>query len=330
MWDDFKRIIDSYDAFVITSHVNPDGDAIGSEVALRLFLEDLDKSAVVVNSSPTPDTLTFLDPEGEIRIFDEAAHAGLLDDVDAVIILDANNDDQVGLLARPLRKASLVRVCVDHHQAPSNDFAEVIVSDTSAAATGILVYDLIHAMGGEVTRAIADALYAALITDTGTFRFSNTDVRAFEVAADLTRRGADPFSIHRQVFGSRSWGAARVMGPVLSTVQSDAGGRLVWIHATPAMLERAGARYDDMDGFVDLVRAIKGVELVLFFKETQDGQVKVSLRSNGKVDAFAIAEHFGGGGHRMASGMRVDGPLDQAIEHVVSVCRQMEGIKGPA
>jgi phosphoesterase RecJ-like protein len=307
--------------------VNPDGDAIGSEVALKLFLEDRDKTAIIVNISATPDTLKFLDPENEIRVFPDTADAGVLDEVDAIFLLDFNTWDQLGNLARPIQKSSLPRVCIDHHVSPDDDFAEIIASDTTAAATGILVYELIRASRGEISRPIADALYTALVTDTGTFRFSNTDARAFTVAAQLCERGANPFELHRTVFGSKSWGAGKLMGPVLGTVRTAAEGRLAWIHATRDMVDEAGATYEDLDGFADLVRSISGVELVLFFKETSDGHVKVSLRSNGTVDAYAIAEHFGGGGHRMASGMRVDGPLDDAIVKVVGVCMQMEGIR---
>lgn len=322
-WEAVEKIIDTYDSFLITSHINPDGDAIGSEAALKAFLEDRDKTAVIVNPSPTPPSLTFLDPDGEIRVYPDTA---ALADADAIFMLDFNTWDQVGNLAKPLQKSSLPRVCIDHHVSPSGDFSDVVVSDTSSAATGLLVYELIEAMGGKISRAIADALYTTIITDTGTFRFSNTNDRAFEVAAELFRHGANPHDLHRLVFGSKTWGAGNLMGPVLTTVQATANGRLAWIHATREMVEQAGASYDDMDGFADLVRAIKGVELVLFFKETVDGHIKVSLRSNGKVDAYAIAEHFGGGGHRMAAGVRIDGPMDEAIDKFVNVCLQVQGI----
>lgn len=327
MWDAVARFIDTYDSFLITSHINPDGDAIGSEMALKLYLEDRDKTAVVVNGSDMPNTLRFLDPDGEIRVFPDGAGAEVLEEVDAVFLLDFNTWDQLGNFSRPIQQSSLPRACIDHHVSPDENFAEVIVSDTSSPATGVLVYEMITALGGRVTRPIADALYTALASDTGTFRFSNTDERAFRVAADLVARGASPFELHRTVFGSKSWGTGRLMGPVMSTVETAADGRLAWIHATREMVETAGATYDDMDGFADLVRSIRGVELVLFFKETGDGHVKVSLRSNGVADAYAIAEHFGGGGHRMASGMRVDGPIDEAIRRVVDVCVQMDGIR---
>jgi phosphoesterase RecJ-like protein len=281
MWDAVARMIDNYDSFLITSHVNPDGDAIGSEVALKTYLEDRNKNVVVVNASPTPDTLKFLDPEDEIKVFPDTVGAEVLDDVDAVFLLDFNTWDQLGNLARPLQQSSLPRACIDHHVSPDDDFAEVLASDTTAAATGILIYEMIETLGGEVTSVIADALYAAVITDTGTFRSSNTDVRTFEVAAALCRRGANPFTLHKVVFGSKSWGAGRLLGPVLGTVQSAADGRLAWIHATRKMINQAGGSYDDTDGFADLIRAIGGVELVLFFKETGDGHVKVCLQMDG-------------------------------------------------
>jgi phosphoesterase RecJ-like protein len=326
MWQEIHRFIDSYESFAITAHVNPDGDAIGSEVALKLFLENQGKDAFIVNPSDTPPSVAFLDPDNEIRVFVRDVDKKVLDDVDAIFILDLNNWDQLGVFASAIQHAPIPRACIDHHQGADDAFADVIVTDTSAAATGILVHELIGSMNGMVTRGIADALYTALITDTGTFRFSNTDRRAFDTAGQLVSAGADPFTLYRAVYATKSWEAGR---PVLSTISSAADGRLAWIHASQKMAREASANYDDMDGFVDLVRAIRGVELVLFFKETPDGNVKVSLRSNGNADAFAIARHFGGGGHRMASGMRLEGPLDEAIRKTVEACVQMDGIKAP-
>ncbi|MEJ2720972.1 MAG: DHHA1 domain-containing protein, partial [bacterium] len=218
-----------------------------------------------------------------------------------------------------IRKCDKPRVCIDHHEGGDEGFADVFVSDTTAAAAGVLIYDLIRYMDGEFTPAITDALYTAVITDTGTFRFSNTDQRVFLAAADLCKKGAEPFTLHRKVF-ARRWGAARLAGATLSTLDSAAGGRLAWIHATQAMFKQAGAKYEDSDGLLDVIRAIDGVELCLFFKENPDGSIKVSLRSNGRVDAYAIALRHGGGGHRMAAGLSLDGPMRTAIEALVAEC----------
>jgi phosphoesterase RecJ-like protein len=329
MWKETIKLIESYDSFLITSHINPDGDAIGSEAALKYYLEELGKNAVIVNSSETPDNLAFLDPEGEIQVHKRGGEKDVFEGVDAVFILDVNNWEHLGVFGKALRKDTRPRICIDHHQGDTEDFADVGVSDPSFAATGMMVYDLIRTMDGDVTPAIAEAVYATIITDTGTFRFSNTDSRAFRVAAELCDRGVDPYTLYRRVFANKTWGTGKLLGPVLGSVQSAADGRLAWITVTLEMFATAGATYDDSDGFVDLVRAIKGVELVLFFKEIPQGKIKVSLRSNGLVDAFAIAHGFGGGGHRMASGMKVDGPMDEAIDTVVSACLQVDEVKYP-
>ncbi|HEX5131974.1 MAG TPA: bifunctional oligoribonuclease/PAP phosphatase NrnA [Candidatus Krumholzibacteria bacterium] len=324
MWNSLRQFIDRHDSFVISAHINPDGDAIGSELGLARFLRQRGKRVVVMNSTDTPDVLRFLDPDDEIFVYGEPETRALLEGIDAAIIVDVNNWEHLGNIGRPLQAMSIPRACIDHHQGDEAGFAETTVRDTSAAAVGVLIYELIREMGGVVTPEIAQALYAAIITDTGTFRFSNTDARVLRVAADLTEAGASAFEMHRLVFGSKSWGAGRLLGPVLSTLESVAGGRLAIMHATLEMVNNAGANYDDTDGFVDLIRAIRGVELVMFFKETGEGDIKVSLRSNGNVDANAIARRFGGGGHTMASGMRLAGPMQNAIDEVIRTCSRLD------
>jgi phosphoesterase RecJ-like protein len=323
MWTAIREFIDRYDSFVVTSHINPDGDAIGSEMGLTHFLRERGKQVLVMNSTDTPEVLRFLDPDDEIRIYGEPGTKDLLDTIDAAIIVDVNNWEHLGYIGRALQARRMPRACIDHHQESITRFADHTVSDTTAAATGILIYELIRSCESPITQAIADSLSAAIITDTGTFRFSNTDTRALRVAADLCDAGCNPFEMHRKVFGSKTWGAGRMLGPVLSTLESTASGKLAWISATLEMVNNAGATHDDMDGFVDLVRSIKGVELVVFFKEMSEGDIKVSLRSNGNVDAHAIAKSFGGGGHIMASGMRVPGPLSSAIDLVTRECLRL-------
>ena len=329
MWQEIIKTVEAYDSFLITTHINPDGDALGSEAALKFWLEELGKTALIVNSSPTPDNLAFLDPDGEIHAYKKGDEKELFADIDAVFVLDVNNWEHLGAFGKALRRDNHPRVCIDHHVAGDDDFADVIISDTSYAATGMMIYELIQEAGGDITRAIADAVYTTIITDTGIFRFSNTDARTFRVAAELCERGVDPYASYRRVFANKTWGTGRLLGPVLGSVRSAADGRLAWIEATLKTFAEAKATYDDSDGFVDLVRAIKGVELVLFFKEIPGGKVKVSLRSNGRVDAYAVAFGFGGGGHRMAAGMKVDGPMEDAVDTVVSACLQVDEVKTP-
>jgi phosphoesterase RecJ-like protein len=319
MWEDAAKAIRENRKFVVTTHVNPEGDAIGSEVAFAAFLRDAGKQVTIINSSPTPQNNKFLDPGGTIKVYPSSYEKEALQSADAVVIIDVNNWSHVGPFADVLKRSKALRICIDHHQGADDGFSDIVVSDTTAAAAGVLVYELICHMKGKITRAIADAIYSSIITDTGTFRFSNTDERVFRIAADLVAIGVEPFGLHRKIF-SKERAAVELLGVVLGTLRSTPDGRIAWIHATRKMFEDCHATYEDSDGILDVVRAIEGVEYCLFFKETHSGGIKVSLRSNGKVDVYEIARRFDGGGHRMASGMSVDGPMPSAIESVVEIC----------
>ncbi|MFQ5512110.1 MAG: bifunctional oligoribonuclease/PAP phosphatase NrnA [Candidatus Krumholzibacteriia bacterium] len=321
MWSKVHEYIHDHEKFVVTTHVHPDGDAVGSEIALAAFLESLGKRVSIINSSPTARNNAFLDPRGKIMVYPGGGSARALEGAEVAFILDVNNWPHLGAFGEALRKSNTPRICIDHHQGADVGFADVVVSDTTAAATGLLMYELILAMKGEITTPIADAVFATLVTDTGTFRFSNTDERVFRAAADLCARGVEPFAIHRRVF-SKTGGAVRLLGAVLRTLSFADDGKIAWIHASREMFAAAEADYEDSDGILDVVRAVEGVEYCLFFKGLGDGKVKISLRSNGKVDVHQIAKTLGGGGHRMAAGVTVDGPIDGAIASVVKTCAE--------
>ncbi|MBP2681797.1 MAG: phosphoesterase [Candidatus Krumholzibacteriota bacterium] len=325
MWEDVSKFIQKHKSFVLTTHINPEGDAVGSELALAAFLRDLGKRVTVVNSSPTPANCLFLRNVDTIRLYPEDYTADILDGADAAMIVDVNNWEHVGPFGVELRKSDKPRACIDHHQAVEEGFASVTVCDTKAAAAGLLIYDLIVHMRGEITPPIGEAIYTAIFTDTGSFRFSNTDERVFRAAADLCAKGVSPFEIYRKVHAKR-WGAARLIGSALSTLGKSADGKIAWIHVTQSMFNEAGAEYEDSDALLELIRPVEGVELCLFFKETENGGIKVSLRSNGKVNAFAIAKRHGGGGHRMAAGMTLNGPMRTVIEKLVAECANEPGI----
>jgi nanoRNase/pAp phosphatase (c-di-AMP/oligoRNAs hydrolase) len=321
MWKEVSSFIRAHQSFIVTTHIHPEGDAIGSEVAMAAFLKDLGKRAIIVNSSPTPSDCLFLPLAEEIKVYPSEYQPEMIADADAVIIVDVNNWHHLGPFGDEMRRSPKPRVCIDHHQGRDEEFADIIVTDTEAAAAGLMVYDLIKYMAGTITQPIANAIYAAILTDTGSFRFSNTDERAFRAAADLCTLGVVPFDIYKKAF-AKSWGAARLVGPALSTLESTADGRIAWIQVTRRMLEESGAEYEDSDSLLELVRPVRGVELCIAFKEVAGGKVKVSLRSNGGIDAFAIAKRHGGGGHRMAAGMTTDGPMTEAIAVLVAECER--------
>lgn len=324
MWREIADCIKKNHTFVVTTHIHPEGDAIGSEIALACFLRDLGKDVTIINSSSTPKNNAFLDPQGTIRVYPEDFSDSILESADAVFIVDVNNWEHLGPFADALRRIERPRVCIDHHVGGDDDIAGIIVNDTTAAAAGVLIYELIGAMNGEVTPAIAEAVYATIITDTGTFRFSNTDERVFRIAGELLHMGVDPFAMHRAVF-NKSLAAVKLLGTVLNTLRTTDDGRIAWIHVTQKMFDADEADYEDSDGILDVVRAISGVEYCLFFKEGRGGNIKVSLRSNGNVDVYAIAKAHGGGGHRMAAGMRVEGPIEAAMDRVIRTCREQYG-----
>lgn len=317
-WGPVGRLIEKNRRFVVTSHANPEADAAGSQVALARYLQGLSKSVRMVSPSPTPESCRFLDPDGEIVLFDPGRASALLGAVDLVFILDLSSWKQLGSFADHLRSDKIQRVCIDHHKDPDEDIAQMIVRDDTAAATGVLIYEMIQALGGEMTPAIVQALYAALATDTGSFRFANTDARALRIGADLVEAGAKPESIYRKVFENRRWAAVKLLPAVFSTLGRSANGALAWVHITREMLAEAGGRYDDTDSYIDLLRAIKGVEVCAIFKEGENGIARVSLRSTGSVDVQRFARSFGGGGHTRAAGLSFEGTVEEAIGSVIA------------
>jgi len=323
MWDEVIDFIRRHERFVLSTHVNPEGDAIGAEIVMAALLEEAGKQVTIVNSSVTPRNCAFLDPQGAIRVFPDQWDAAALEQADAVIIVDVNNWSHLGPFADALRDSPLPRVCIDHHQGVEDGFANIVVCDTTAAAAGLLAYELARSMGHRPSPRMATAAYAAIITDTGTFRFSNTDERVLQAAKELIAAGVKPFEIHRKVF-AKTRAAVKLLGSVLNTMDSTPDGKLAWVYMTQDVLAESGAEYEDSDGIVDVVRAIEDVEFVIFFKETDGGAVKASLRSNGRVDVFDIARRYGGGGHRMASGMTLDGPIGAAINRVVRDCSGLD------
>lgn len=317
-WGPVRRALEENRSFLITSHVNPEADAIGSEVALARCLRERSASVRIVNPSATPDNCRFLDPDGEIILFDPSRASAVLDDVCAVIILDLSSWAQLGEFADAIRSRDPFRICIDHHQGPDEDIAPVRVIDPGAAATGILVFELIREMEGTLTAGIAEALYAALIVDTGCFRFSNTDERAFRTASELLAAGVKPERSYREAFENRRFASVKLLPLVFATLERGSGGKVVWVRVTRDMLAEAGARLEDTEGYIEILRAIRGVEVCAVFKEHKPDRVRVSLRSTGHVDVNRFARSFGGGGHTKAAGLTVDKSMEEAVAAVVS------------
>jgi phosphoesterase RecJ-like protein len=236
---------------------------------------------------------------------------------------------RLGHLAESARKLTVPRIVIDHHVPSDEPAGELLMDDPGASATGELLFDFAMSLDLEITPAIAEALYTAILTDTGGFRYSNTSPRCHAVAAVLLSRGVDPETMYRRIYGSLSPGRIYLLRDALHTIGHDAEHGISWICVTADALERYDVSPEDLDGIVEHPRSIAGTRLALFFRDLGYGKVKVSFRSTGSVDVNRFAREFGGGGHAKASGALIRGTLDQVRDSVVDAARNYVGVLKP-
>jgi phosphoesterase RecJ-like protein len=299
----------------ITTHINADGDACGSVTAMARLLPQLGIAARVINPTPWPSIFAFLlDDSIEERTRDGAK---ALQGIDALVVLDVSDMNRLGQLADSVRKLAIPRIVIDHHVPSDEPAGELLMDDPTACATGELVFDFAATLGLTITPATAEALYTAILTDTGGFRYANTTPRCHGIAASLLRTGVDPETMYRRIYASVTTG--RIFG-------HDAEHGISWISVTADALERYDVSPEDLDGIVEHPRSIMGTRLALFFRDLGYGKVKVSFRSTGLVDVNRFAREFGGGGHAKASGALITGSLDQVRDRVVAAAREYVGV----
>lgn len=304
----------------ITTHVNADGDGVGSEVALWHLLRSMGARPYITNPTPVPERFAFLfagarDADRSARAVRELARAHV------IIVLDIADLERLGHLGAHVAAATVPVCCIDHHLSRGTLPPGPRLMDHAAAATGELVFDLATVCRWPISRAAARALYVALLTDTGGFRFSNTTARALRVASALLELGVDPEQIYEQVYASAPEGRVRLLAEALDTLVVERECGLAWITVPPGAMERHGATADDLDGVAEFGRSIRGVRMAAVFRQLASGRIKVSLRSMGEVDVAAFARGFGGGGHARAAGASLPGPLDDAQRAMLSAAR---------
>jgi phosphoesterase RecJ-like protein len=314
---------------VIATHVNPDGDALGSLCALALACERLGKEAARVSVDGVPAMYRGLPS------FDRVVTAVPAGPFDLGIGVDADGADRLGA-AEPALLACPAVIDIDHHTG-ADRYGTIQLIDPTAAATGELVFDLIRALDVPLDPEIAECLMMAIVTDTGSFRFPSVKPRTLRIAAELVEAGAHPAPIVEQVYGQRSPGATRLFGRALERMgtgpltgepgtgaQRRQGGiRFVWSALTQKDFRETGAREDETDGIINELRAVKGADLAMLLRESQDGQIRVSFRAREGVDAAALAARFGGGGHRAASGATLPGPLSEALRRAIEAAAEV-------
>lgn len=319
MLDEVLALIRENDRFFVTTHLGPDGDALGSQIALGRFLEKLGKDVAMMNSDEVSYNLDWMPGVDDVDVFDGSVHQHeALAEAQVVFVLDTNDEERLGKVGSMVRDCTATTVLIDHHLDPEGWFDVEFIRKT-AAATGELVYEIIEAVDRSLIDAeIATGLYTAIMTDTGSFRYSSVTPRLHRIIADVLERGGiEPAPIHETIYDRKSMPGLRLLGRMLNRIRLRYNGQLGYSVVTQRMVEDTGASWDDKDGFVNYVLSIEGVKAALLFSETDDGS-KISFRSEADVRVDEWARSFGGGGHRNAAGAYVKRPtFEEVIEDVV-------------
>lgn len=317
-----ERVLGALDGarrVVLTTHVNADGDGAGSEVAMASFLGRRGTEARIVNPTPFPEPYAFL--LGDLRPADPRSAEGrrFLEAADLFLVLDTSEASRLGPVADAVRDRPVA--VVDHHPPNPEPLGDPAVRDPSACATGELVFDLLTVAGERMTRQEAAAIYVAVVTDTGSFRFSNTSPRTHRIAAGLLEAGVDPEAMYRRLYARYTPSRLGLIREALGSLDVDPGLPIAWISLTLEQVRGSDAEGEGMEGIVEYARRLRDVEVAILFREIGGGRTKASLRSNGDVDVAAIARALGGGGHEKAAGAVLEGSLEEARRRVLERVR---------
>jgi bifunctional oligoribonuclease and PAP phosphatase NrnA len=314
MLREIHELIEKHHSFLIVAHERPDGDAVGSTLAFYHMLRGLGKDAVVYSQDPTPGSYLFLPGSGQI-----VQELPSVKNFEVAIILDCGNIERVGSQAEKIAGIPHL-INIDHHVS-NGKFCGGSLIDPDASSTGELLFRLIRYSHIDLTKDIATCLYAAILTDTGGFRYGNTRSSSLLVAAELVEGGADPQWISENIYESDPAGRMRLLSMVMSTLILEEEGTIGSLVVTQKAIADAEALPEHTEGFVDLPRSIKGVQISILYVEMLDGRFKISLRSKGKINIEKVARFFGGGGHANAAGCRVSGELADIRRRVIETIR---------
>lgn len=306
------ELIENKQSFGITTHIKPDGDGVGSSLGLCWLLKSLGKSAEVIVRGTVPLAYRSLPGADEIRDIEQVDR-----EYDAVFVIECSDLERPGIAGLE----NEFTVNIDHH-ATSEHFGTINWIDSTASAVGEMIYNLCKAIGGRVTKEIAECVYMALVTDTGSFHFSNTTERTLKVASELIKAGVRPANISEAVYNNYPWSRIELMRQVLGTVRRDSTGKVAFLRQTLAMRKDAGAVDGDNNGFVNIPLAARDILAAVYMREVGDDKYRVSLRSKGDINVAKVAERYGGGGHRNAAGLQIEGDWDAKEAELVDAVRE--------
>jgi phosphoesterase RecJ-like protein len=313
------ELIENHQRFAVTSHIRPDGDSLGSSLALFWILRGLGKDAEVIMCDHVPHAYERLPGSELVRVV-----ADIDREYDAVFVIECSDVTRPGL---PALKDQFV-VNIDHHST-TELFGNVNWIDSTAAAVGEMIYNLAKAIGARITPELASCVYAAVLTDTGSFHFSNTTERTFKIASELVRHGAQPAKLSQAIFYCYPYSKIKLIGSVLSTLQRDETGSIAWIRMTREAMEESGASEEDTDGIINYPLTIGDVEAAAFFRELPNNTIRTSLRSKNRVNVARVAELFGGGGHANAAGFTLVASYEELSRTVIEQLRDAVKVAPP-
>ncbi len=323
VFKELASILKNNNSFLITTHVNPDADAIGSEIALYNVLLSLNKKVCIINHSETPYNLKFLDKDNIIEKFNPDKNSKLLSTADVLVCVDFNRANRVVSMEKYFRESNKLKICIDHHQNPEN-FVDSLFIDPSYSSTGEIIYDLVEKTKlTKFSLSIANPLYAAIMTDTGSFRFDRTTPKIHRIAAKLLELGVNPTEVYDKIYDQSKFSKIRLLGAALNSLVLEGGkNKIGYMILTRKLFKETKALESDTDGFVNYALSVEGVKIGLIFIELNNG-FKVSFRSKGNIPVNKLAEEFGGGGHTNAAGSRLfDKKLDDYLPLILKKAKQ--------
>ncbi len=314
---EIKKLIERNNSFVLTTHVNPDGDGLGCELALARLLKKKGKLATIINHSETPEQYVWMDPQKEIVQFSAERDTETILHADVIFVIDTNHPDRVRSMKDAVLGSTAMKVVIDHHL-DADSFANFYLINADATSTGEIMYHLINSIDERaMDKDIATALYTAIMTDTGSFRYPRTDGETHEIAANLLDLGVDPTEVFSNVYECWTVGRMRLLGEVLDSMKHAYDGKLAYVVCTRKMFTETGTTEVETDNFTTYPMSVKGVQVGILFNEMPNG-VKISFRSKGSIPINKLANEFCGGGHLNAAGARLyDVTLAETIQTVI-------------
>ena len=317
---EFGTLVAGYSSFVIMSHVRPDGDAIGSQVALGFSLMAMGKTVYLVNEDGVPESLAFL--FGSEKVMSPPSEPL---EVEVAIALDTATKSRLGDGALHAASKAKFWVNIDHHIS-NPAYGDLNIIDATSPATGQIVYHLIRALDMPLPAETRDAIYVAVSTDTGSFQYGSTTAATYELGADLIRRGLDVGKINADTYDNHPYRRVELLRELLNTLEISADGKIANWELRDAVRLKLDLQPDDSEGLIDMIRSVKGVKVAVFFEELEGGKIRVSMRSKDKsVNVCEVAMKFGGGGHALAAGIRMAAPLEDAKAKVLAALGEALG-----